>query len=96
MPFEADTQVYTVRLWRERRKRAESEELWRGRVELLLTSEGIYFQDMEKLVSFIIRTSGAAGMAKRSAEGRARDEKEEGKRRADPGSHGKPPGPRES
>lgn len=92
MPFETHTQVYTVRLWRERRERAESEELWRGRVELLLTGEGVFFQDMERLVSFILRTSGAVGMERRPGEDRAGGQVSEAGRPAARGAEGEGPG----
>ncbi len=96
MPFESHTQVYTVRLWRERRKRAESEDIWRGRVEQVLTGEGVYFQDMEKLVSFIIRTSGATVMEKRSLEDRAGVEEKSAQLPGEPEPQGTPSGPEKS
>ncbi len=62
MSFEKFTHVFMVRIWPERRKSQGGEELWRGSVEHLQSNEKAFFQDMEKLCSFIVRKSAARSM----------------------------------
>ncbi len=62
MSFEESTHVFLLRVWRERRKNQVGEELWRGSVEHMQSNERVFFQDLRKLCSFVVRKSGAGSM----------------------------------
>ncbi len=73
MSFEESTHVFLLRVWRERGKNQVGEELWRGSVEHMPSNERVFFQDLRKLCSFVVRKSGAGSMLDSSEGGNGGD-----------------------
>ena len=46
--------LFTVRLWAEELSASQSE--WRGKVEHIISGEGVYFRDWSALVAFLVTT----------------------------------------
>jgi hypothetical protein len=51
-------EVFIVRIWNERREAGYTRQVWRGMVEHLATKEHCYFQDLERLMTFVREKAG--------------------------------------
>ncbi len=54
-PFEANSRVFIVRVWREAREIEGAKPLWRGMIELIPTGERQYLTTLDEITAFIVR-----------------------------------------
>ena len=60
--FEDQTHVFIVRIWSERREIEDTEPEWRGAIEMVSSTDKLYFKTVDAAVAFIVEKTGAAPM----------------------------------
>lgn len=61
-PFEANSSVFIVRVWREAREIEGAKPLWRGMIELIPTGERQYLTTLDEITAYIARRLAEMGI----------------------------------
>ena len=60
--FEDQTHVFIVRIWSEPREIEDAEPEWRGAIELVSSTDRLYFKTFDTALAFIVEKTGAVPM----------------------------------
>ncbi|MEZ4771323.1 MAG: hypothetical protein R2844_23255 [Caldilineales bacterium] len=60
--FEDQTYVFIVRIWAEQREIKNAEPEWRGAIEMVSSTDKLYFKTLDAALAFVVEKTGAEPM----------------------------------